>query len=137
MRTLTVPAAVLFLSLITVACQDTPQPLAVDPVEQRAQLMGSVDGNNADDGQNYVGRIIVITDREQSSAVACGEAFLDYDGAVIINPGGDRAIITVVGIDPNLRVEPGDRFEITAQTPCDPPAISSLNLTLEPITHGR
>ncbi|MCH8032294.1 MAG: hypothetical protein IH950_00875 [Bacteroidetes bacterium] len=77
------------------------------PAYSRASTIGSVE----DDGQNYVGRIIVITDARTTPGVHCGDTFLDYR-AVIINPAGGAALVTAVGIDPNQAVSPGDRFDI-------------------------
>ena len=133
MRTLTVPAAVLFLSLITLACQDTPQPLDLDSAAPRAQLMSTVHGTIADDGQNHVGEVVVITDRTPTTKQFCGFT-LNERNSVITNPGGG-ATITEIAIDPSKPPQPGDRFEITAQTECFSQAPGDrLDLTLEPIT---
>ena len=59
MRTFAIPALLLLIAT-AIACQDTPQPLDVDSVAPRAQLMSTVVGNIANDGPNYVGRIIII-----------------------------------------------------------------------------
>ena len=134
MRTLTIPV-VLFLSVITLSCHETPQPLAVDSAAPTAQLMShEFTGNIANDGQNHVGEVVVITDPTPSSIVWCGFTFLEYD-AVIID-AGEGAIITEFASNPSDGVlQPGDRFEITVQTECFHNAPGDrLELTLERIT---
>jgi len=71
-------------------------------------------GNVVDDGQDYVGRIIVITDAQPKTGIACGSVFLEYSCA-IINPGGGPATVTICGIDPTVSVKAGDRFDIISQ----------------------
>ena len=123
MRTFAVPA-LLFLIAIAVACQDTPQPLAVDSAAPG--LMNTViEGNIANDGQDYVGRIIVITDPRPNPTTHCGVIYNAQDAA-IINPGAGPATVTVVGMDQTASPTPGDRFEILTQTPCD----ARLKLTM-------
>lgn len=80
------------------------------------------------DGQDYIGRIVVVTDNRASNFAACGMLFQQYR-AVIINPGGGPAIITTINIDPVFLVSPGDRFIITLQQPCD----GHLLLIVEPL----
>ena len=92
-----------------------------------AYSRASVTGNIQDDGQDYVGRIVVVTDLFSTPATHCGDSFADYK-CVIINPGGGRARVTVIGVDPNHDIKPGDRFNVTAQVECD----DRLDLTLEP-----
>ena len=77
------------------------------------------------DHQDYVGRMVVVTDSRATFTVHCGEHFLEYK-VVIINPGGGPALVTTLGIDPNHVAAAGDRFDITGQTACN----GSLNLTL-------
>ena len=91
------------------------------PADAQTNIPGSVEN----DGQDYVGRIIVITDVRGVPSTHCGEAYFDY-GAVIINPGGGPAIKTTVGIDPAQGTATGDRFDITSQTLCN----GTLVLTL-------
>jgi len=79
---------------------------------------GNIQGNIAFDDQDYAGRIVVITDPTPSAVVVCGDSLNQYK-TVIINPGGGPATITTVAIDDTLRANPGDRFDINAQTPCD------------------
>ena len=117
MRNVALSAALLFLSLITVACQDTPQPLAVESAAPGAQLMSTVQGNIADDDQNHVGEVVVISDRTPTTKQFCGFTFSERN-SVITNPG-EGATITEIAIDPSKPVQPGDRFEITAQIECD------------------
>ncbi len=84
------------------------------PADARASVLGSVEN----DGQNYVGRIIVITDARATGTVHCGETFLDYR-AVVINPSGGAALVTTVGIDPAQDTATGDRFDIISQEVCN------------------
>ena len=72
-----------------------------------------------DDGQDYVGRLVVISNPDVSQATACGEQVFGYR-AVIVNPGGGPAIITTIKIDSSLLVKVGDRFRIIFQEPCNP-----------------
>ena len=74
--------------------------------------------NIENDGQDYIGRIIVITDPRSSSSTHCG---IDYDEykAVIINPGGGPALVTSVGVDQNVQVKAGDRFTIDGTLECN------------------
>ena len=107
-------------------------------------LQGSTfDGNIPNDGQNYVGRIIILTDPTPRSGLHCGESFSEYN-AVIINPGGDPVIVTQVGIDPSFTFPrltpsgqsvniPGTRFGIISQEECG----GRLNLSLVPVTSSR
>jgi len=88
----------------------------------------SVRGNIPDDGQNYVGRIIAVTDRGAAGAVHCGASYNDRS-CVIVNPGGGPPVRTVCGIDPTITVSAGDRFEITAQVVCS----GRIDLTLDPL----
>ncbi len=90
-----------------------------------------VRGNIANDGQNHVGQVVVVTDPTPTVVIRCGDTLHEYN-SVMTDPGGGAAIITEISIDPAVVVEPGNRFEITAQTPCD----GRLDLTLEPITPG-
>ncbi len=83
-----------------------------------ADARASVQGNVVNDGQDYVGRIIVITDPRPGVGSACGEIWHDYS-CVIINPGGEPAFNTICGIDPNESVKPGDRFDIISQEACN------------------
>lgn len=80
------------------------------------------------DGQDYIGRIVVVTDNRASNFAACGMSFLLYR-AIIINPGGGPAVFTDVKIDPVFPASPGDRFIITLQQPCD----GHLLLIVEPL----
>jgi len=84
-----------------------------------------IGGSIEDDGQDYVGRIIVITDPRPSSATFCGDIFHIWK-AVIINPGGGPALVTTVGISPSHDTRAGDRFDIVTQSECD----ESLELIL-------
>ena len=140
MRNITLSAALLLLIIVGVACQDTPQPLAVDSAAPRAQLMGpEVVGNIPNDGQNHVGRIIVIVKgalggpggARVNSTTACGIVFDNYD-VVSINPGGGPGFVTRVAIDQTENLNPGDRLEILSQMPCD----GHLDIRLERITSG-
>ena len=83
-----------------------------------AYPQASVLGNVVNDGQDYVGRIIVITDPRPTVGSACGSTFNDFN-CVIINPGGGPAFNTICGIDPNESVKPGDRFDIISQEACN------------------
>ena len=91
------------------------------PADAQASVRGSVEN----DGQDYVGRIIVVTDARGVPTIHCGDPFLDYN-AVIINPGGGPAINTRVGIGPEQDTAPGDRFDIISQRVCN----GTLELTL-------
>jgi len=84
------------------------------PADARASVIGKIEN----DGQDYVGRIVVITDASPSTITACGNPLFVYS-AVIINPGGGPANVTSVGINPAEVINPGDRFDVTAQTPCN------------------
>ena len=92
-----------------------------------ALAQGLTDGNIAYNDQDYVGRIIVITDPLPVSGTHCGVTFNDYR-CVIIKPGGGPATLTECGIDQNILVDPGDRFDIIAQQECD----GRLGLALTP-----
>ena len=81
--------------------------------------------NVENDGQDYVGRIVVITDPRPRSASHCGSSWDDYK-CVIINPGGGPAIVTTIGMDQRISVSAGDRFTITSQIACN----GRLDLTL-------
>ena len=81
-----------------------------------------------DDGQDYLGRIVVITDSRAMSAVACGITFLEYR-VVIINPDGGPAIVTTIKILEILFVQVGDRFSVISQLPCN----GHLLLNIEPL----
>ena len=86
-------------------------------------------GSFDNDGTDYDGRIVVITDsRGGTEVVFCNGDFLEYK-AVIINPGGGPAIITTVGINPSEVVNTGDRFDIQSPTQCN----GRINATLSPI----
>ena len=86
-------------------------------------------GSFENDGTDYDGRIVVITDsRGGSEVVFCNGDFLEYK-AVIINPGGGPAIITTVGINPSQVVNTGDRFDIQSPTQCN----GRINATLSPM----
>ncbi len=82
-------------------------------------------GNIENDGQDYVGRIVVITDPRATSSGHCGTPYDDYK-CVIINSTGGPAVVTVCGVDPSLTVNAGDRFIITSATQCN----GRLDLTL-------
>ncbi len=130
MRTFAVPA-LLFLIAIAVACQDTPQPLAVDSAAPRAQLMSHIEAAIVNDGRDYEGRIIVITDHFPSSATHCGVSFDDWD-VVIMNPGKGPGFPSRVGLPQTETIRTGDRFKILTQVECD----GRLDLTLKRITSG-
>ena len=76
--------------------------------------------NVENDGQDYVGRIVVITDPRPSPATHCGFAWDEYK-CVIINPGGGPAIVTTIGIDVFLlgTLSAGDRFTVISQSACN------------------
>ena len=83
-----------------------------------AQVAFAQEGNFFNDGTDYEGRIVVITDaREPPSATFCGREFLVYKAVVIIQ-GGGRTIITTLGITPGVVVNTGDRFDIQTPTVC-------------------
>ena len=84
------------------------------PADARVSIIGNV----VNDGQDYVGRIVVITDARPNGVSSCGE-FLNEYRAVIINPGGGPAIVTTIGILPTVEIAAGDRFDVTAQTLCN------------------
>ena len=84
-----------------------------------AQVAFAIEGSFEDDGTDYEGRIVVITDsRGGTEATFCDREFLVYK-AVVINPGGGPAIITTVGITASESVSAGDRFDILFTTFCD------------------
>ena len=87
----------------------------------------AIDAMILNDGQDYVGRIIVITDPRSSSGGRCGESISLYN-AVIINPGGGPAIVTIVAIDPGIQIKAGDRFDVIFQGTCDDQYVLTLNL---------
>lgn len=80
------------------------------------------------DGQDYVGRIIVIADPRADGGIRCGENVSLYR-VVIINPGGGPAMITTVAFDPAAAVliKTGDRFDVTAQGTCDDQSVLTLS----------
>ncbi|MFQ5961721.1 MAG: hypothetical protein ACE5MG_10010 [Candidatus Methylomirabilales bacterium] len=97
----------------------------------------ALEGNIEDDAQDYVGRIIVITDPRPSvgfyfqpakttSGLFCATGYNVYR-ALVINPGGGPAIVTEVGIEPD-DLRPGDRFDVTFQERCN----GRLRLILTP-----
>ena len=86
----------------------------------------SIDANIDNDGLDYVGRIIVITDPRASSGIRCGEPVNLYK-AVIIHPGGGRAMITTMAFHPEVIILAGDRFDITAQGTCDDQHVLTLS----------
>lgn len=90
-----------------------------------AQVLEIIAGNIQNDGQDYVGRIIVITDPTPSSADHCGVTYNDYKCVII---GGGSVTIAVCGVDQGLIVNPGDRFDIITQEECD----GRLDLTMTP-----
>ena len=75
--------------------------------------------------QDYVERIVVITDPRPSPATHCGVGYNEFK-CVIINPGGGPAIVTTIGMDVTKSVSAGDRFTVTSQIACD----GRLDLTL-------
>ena len=83
--------------------------------------------NIHNDGENYVGRIILIIDPKPRPGTHCGCAY-DIRSCVIIDPGGGPAFVTVCGIEQTLAVSVGDRFNIDTQTVCD----GRLDLTISP-----
>ena len=87
--------------------------------------VADTDANIENDDQDYVGRIVVITDPRPSSTSHCGVSYDEYK-CVIINPGGGPAIVTTIGMDVRISVSAGDRFTITSQIACD----GRLDLTL-------
>ena len=92
-----------------------------------ADARASVQGNVVNDGQDYVGRIVVITDARPSTVISCGDSLNKYR-AVIISPGGGPTINTFIGISQLLEIEAGDRFDVSAQTPCN----GQLDLEMTP-----
>ena len=85
-------------------------------------------GSFENDGTDYDGRIVVITDSRGTEAVFCNGDFLEYR-AVIINPAGGPVIKTTVGINPSENVRAGNQFEIQSPTQCN----GRINATLVPI----
>ena len=75
-------------------------------------------GNIENDGQDYVGRILIISDSSPSSVTYCGITYFEYN-CVIINPGRGPTMVTTVAIDPCVGASAGDRYDIENQTECD------------------
>ena len=82
-------------------------------------------GNILDDGRDYVGRTIIITDPHPHSVSYCGTSYDEYKCVII---GGGPAIVTDCGVDQRLLVRSGDHYNITAQEKCD----GRLDLTITP-----
>ena len=77
------------------------------------------EGNFENDGTEYEGRIVVVTDSRGGTEVTyCDRNFLDYK-AVVINPAGGPAIITTVAISTHEVVVAGDRFDIGKTATCE------------------
>ena len=88
--------------------------------------VADITANIEDDGQDYLGRIVVVTDPRQGLATdRCGLSYREYK-CVVINPGGGPAIVTTIGIDELTSVSAGDRFTVTSQFVCD----GRIDLTL-------
>ena len=81
-------------------------------------------GNIENDGQDYVGRIVAITDPRLIGVEYCGDTLSEYK-AVIINPGGGPPIHTTIAIDAAVDVNAGDRFDISGGTACGDGRIST------------
>ena len=90
------------------------------------ELTPTVQGNLDDDGTDYTGRVVVITGQRPGSRSACLSVYHEYT-ALLINPGGP-AIQKQIGLDVNVAIAPGDRFDIVSQEPCE----GSLRLSLMP-----
>ncbi len=89
-----------------------------------AQVAFAQEGIFEDDGTDYEGRIVVITDSRGGTTVTfCDREFTEYK-AVIINPQGGPAIVTTVGITLGVVVEAGDRFDIKSPSPCGEDRVS-------------
>lgn len=86
----------------------------------------AIDAFIENDGQDYVGRIIVIADPRKDNGIRCGEPVSLYR-AVIIKPGGGPAMITTVAFHPEVLIKAGDRFDVTAQGTCDDQSVLTLS----------
>ena len=76
-------------------------------------------GNLENDGTDYEGRIVVITDSRGGNWISqCGKEFREYK-CVIINPSGGPAIVTTIGITPSVEIWAGDRFDISTPLKCN------------------
>ena len=87
--------------------------------------VADIPANVENDDQDYVGRIVVITDPRPNSTDHCGVTYNAFK-CVIINPGGGPAIVTTIGMDQETSVSAGDRFTVTSQIACN----GRLDLTL-------
>ena len=89
-----------------------------------AGLAFAQEGNFENDGTNYDGRILVITDPRGTDVTFCGRALTQYK-AVVISAGGGPAIVTTVAITSIVNVMAGDRFDIMGGVGCGDGRIST------------
>ena len=133
MRTFAVPA-LLFLIAITVACQDTPQPLAVDPVEQRAQPSRTAhcEGDRIGIGvlpalpfssDFYNNKILVVTSTVIAQKTVCtvDPELSDLYHVVVV--GTEPAFRTTLAVPADANICPGDRFDLTSTIGCGGPHV--------------
>ena len=139
MRTLTIPAAVLSLAcscLIAFACsQDTPQPLAVDSVAQRAQPSRTVahcEGDRIGIGvlpalpfssDFYNNKILVVTSTVIAQKTVCtvDPELSDLYHVVVV--GTEPAFRTTLAVPADANICPGDRFDLTSTIGCGGPHV--------------
>ena len=86
--------------------------------------------NIENDGKNHVGQTIVIIDHTPTNVHYCGDIF--HDLRAVILGGGEPTMLTVVAVDPSVGAQPGDRYTIDSQSPCD----GRLELTATRISRG-
>ncbi len=126
MRTFTVPPLLLLIAT-AIACQDTPQPLAVDSESDlpSATLAGCerAPGNvlgRLPRGHDYDTKILVVTSNVIGQETVCLVDSDLYNVVVTGTAGGsNRAFQTTLAVPEGTNnLSPGDRFDVQSPSLC-------------------
>ena len=81
----------------------------------------AIEINIENDGKDHAGQIIVILGSPPfvEDVEYCGIIWNERRAVILDLGGGERPLVTTVGILANENAQPGDRYEVIAQAPCD------------------
>ncbi len=103
------------LAMFILGCQEQADPTSATAGPLFVHVPGNADGFIVNDGQDHVGRTIVITGGEPVGGNFCGFILGGYD-AVAVTAGPSATIRITVALDNvDLPIKRGDRFKVTSQ----------------------
>jgi hypothetical protein len=124
------PLGCAFLLVVSVSGCNSATALPESGPDARSGVViteGEIEALVPNDGQEYLGRTIVVTDPQGTPSEHCFESYTDYTSVVRSAQGGATRI--TVNFQAGVPITPGNRYVVVGQTTCN----GSFRLTLSPL----